>query len=86
MLNSGMGTMHNHQGILFLFLPPEVKEERIIQRFHGIYQHKKFSTIAVLNREGQEVQFLSACYDLKKYIEDLSPEDAVILEASLGSF
>jgi transposase len=58
----------------------------MMQRFHGIDRHKKFSTISVLNREGQEVQFLSTCTDLKKYIEGLGPEDAVILEASSGSF
>jgi hypothetical protein len=61
MLNSGMGTMHNHQGTLGLFLPPNVKEEKVIQRFHGVNRHKKFSTISVVNREGQEIQFLSAC-------------------------
>jgi transposase len=81
-----MDTRHNHQGTLFLFLSPEVKEEKMIQRFHGIDRHKRFSTISVLNREGQEIQFLSACYDLRKYIEDLGPEDAVILEASSGAF
>jgi len=58
----------------------------VIQRFHGIDRHKKFSTISVVNREGQEIQFLSACWDLRKYIEDLGPEDAVILEASSGAF
>ena len=58
----------------------------MIQRFHGIDRHKRFSTISVLNREGQEIQFLSACYDLRKYIENLGPEDAVILEASAGTF
>ena len=58
----------------------------MIERFHGIDRHKKYSTISVLNREGQEIQFLSACYDLRKYIEDLGPEDAVILEASSGAF
>jgi hypothetical protein len=81
-----MDTRHNHQGTLFLFLSPEAKEEKMIQRFHGIDRHKRFSTISVLNREGQEIQFLSACYDLRKYIEDLGPEDAVILEASSGAF
>lgn len=58
----------------------------MIQRFQGIDRHKKFSTISALNREGQEIQFLSACYDLRKYTEDLGPEDAVILQASSGAF
>jgi transposase len=81
-----MGTMHNHQGTLGLFLPPNVKEEKVIERFHGIDRHKKFSTISVTNREGQEIQFLSTCWDLRRYNEDLGPEDAVILEASSGAF
>jgi transposase len=81
-----MGTMHNHQGTLRLFLPPQVKEEKVIQRFHGVDRHKKSSTISVVNRGGQEIQFLSACWDLRRYIEDLGPEDAVILEASSGAF
>jgi len=68
------------------FSPSEGKEEKMIQRFHGMDRHKKFSTISVLNREGEEVQFLSACYDLRRYIEDLGPEDAVILEACSGAF
>jgi transposase len=68
------------------FSPSEGKEEKMLQRFHGMDRHKKFSTISVLNREGEEIQFLSACYDLRKYIEDLGPEDAVILEASSGTF
>jgi hypothetical protein len=62
------------------------KEEKVIERFHGVDRHKKFSTISVVNREGQEIQFLSACWDLRRYIEDLGPEDAVILEASSGAF
>ena len=55
--------MHNHQGTLFLFLPPEAKEEKVIQRFHGIDRHKKFSTISVVNRERQEIKFLPTCYE-----------------------
>ena len=58
----------------------------MLQRFHGMDRRKKFSTISVLNREGEEIQFRSACYDLRKHIEDLGPEDAVILEASSGAF
>ena len=47
MLNSGMETMHNHQGTLRLFLPPEVQEEKVIQWFYGIDRHKKISAISV---------------------------------------
>jgi len=63
-----------------------MKEERKIDRFHGIDRHKQFSTISVLNREGQEITFLSVCLDLKKYIENLGSSDAMILEASTGTF
>ena len=58
----------------------------MINRFHGIDRHKKFSTISVLDRGGGEVKFLAACHDLRSYISSLSTEDAVVLEASTGSF
>jgi hypothetical protein len=35
----------------------------MIQRFQGIDRHKKSSTISVLNREGEEIRFYSACYN-----------------------
>ncbi len=52
----------------------------MIQRFHDIDRHKKHSTISVLNREGEEVEFLTKCPDLRSYIEHLGPEDAVVLD------
>jgi transposase len=58
----------------------------MIERVHGIDRHKQFSTICVLNREGEEVQFEGACRELGKYVEGLGPSDAVVLEASNGSF
>jgi len=58
----------------------------MVKRFHGIDWHKKYSTISVLNRKGEEVKFLSKCYDLRGYIDGLGPEDAVIVEASTASF
>jgi len=58
----------------------------MIQRFHGLDRHKKHSTISVLNREGQEVEFVSKCSDLRGYIEQLGPEDAVVMEAATGAF
>jgi len=58
----------------------------MIERVHGIDRHKQFSTISVLNRQGQEVQFEGACREFGKYVEDLGPTDAVVLEASTGSF
>ena len=45
-----------------------------------------YSTIAVLNRKGKEVDFKERCYDLKEYIENPGPEDAVVIEASTGAF
>ena len=56
------------------------------ERFHGIDRHKKHSTISVLNPEGQKVDFVSKCTDLRSYMEELGPEDAVVLEASTGTF
>jgi transposase len=58
----------------------------MIQRFHGLDRHKKHSTISVLNREGQEVEFVSKCPDLRGYIEQLGPDDAVVMEAATGAF
>ena len=84
--NSGMETKHNHQGILHFFLPQTIKEEAMITRFHGIDKHKKYSTISVLNRKGEEIDFKQKCYDLKEYIENLGSEDAVVIESSTGAF
>ena len=58
----------------------------MIERVHGIDRHKQYSTISVLNRQGEEVQFQGACRDLKGYVEGLGPTDAVVLEASTRSF
>ena len=57
----------------------------MIERFHGIDRHKKYSTISVLDRSGQEVSFLK-CYDLRGYVAKLGATDAVVLEASGGAF
>ena len=51
----------------------------MITRFHGIDKHKKYSTISVLNRKGEEVEFKQKCYDLKECIENLGSEEAVKL-------
>ncbi len=58
----------------------------MIRRFHGIDRHKNFSTISVLDLEGKEIGFQSICLDLRSYIDGLGPEDAVIMEASTGTF
>jgi hypothetical protein len=49
-----MEATHNHQSILSSPLSEdnEEKEERMIERVHGIDRHKQFSTISVLNRQG----------------------------------
>jgi len=39
----------------------------MITRFHGVDRHKKYSTIAVLNCKGEEVDFKPRCIDLKAY-------------------
>ncbi len=41
----------------------------------------RYSTISVLNRKGEEVDFKQKCYDLKEYIKNLYPEDAVVIES-----
>ncbi len=46
----------------------------------------KYSTISVLNRKGEEVDFRQKCYDLKEYIDNLGFEDAVAIESSTGAF
>lgn len=56
------------------------------RRFHGIDRHKRFSTVSVLNRDGREIEFVGGCTDLREYIGALGPEDAVVMEASTGSF
>ena len=84
--NSRMETKHNHQGIRKPFSPQTSKEKNMISRFHGIDRHKKYSTISVLNREGQEIDFKEKCYDLRAYIKNLGSEDAVVIEASSEAF
>ena len=58
----------------------------MVEMFHGIDRHKSYSTISVLNRDGEEVEFHQAVKDLGAYVKRLGPEDAVVLEASTGSF
>ena len=57
----------------------------MFRRFHGVDRHKSYSTISVLNRDGEEVRFLRAC-SIEEHVKNLVPEDAVVLEASCGSF
>lgn len=80
-----MGTTHNHQGTL-IFFPSNRKGEHQMKRFHGIDRHLQHSTIAVLDEKGKEINFMLRCTELKEYIGTLGPEDAVVIEASAGSF
>ena len=47
----------------------------MIERVHGIDRHKQFSTISVLNSQGEEVHFAGACREFGKYVEGLGPTD-----------
>ena len=68
------------------FSPYKYMEEEMIERFHGIDRHKHHFTVSVLDREGKEIEFLRKRVDLDGYIEKLGAEDAVVLEASAGTF
>jgi transposase len=58
----------------------------MIERDHGIDRHTSFSTISVLNRQGKEVRFGGAFRDFNTSVGDPRPADAVVREASTGSF
>jgi len=53
---------------------------------HGVDLHKSYATISVRNDSGKEVSFLPRVKDFAGYVEKLGSEDAVVLEASSGSF
>jgi transposase len=55
-------------------------------KFYGIDLHKKYSTISVLNLEGEEIEFIHKCTDLKGYISKLGKDDYAVIEACTGSF
>jgi hypothetical protein len=82
MLNSGMERISDI-GTRFSCFPDE--EETMVARFHGVDRHKKYSTVSVLDRDGHETRFLRSC-QMDKYLSELGPEDAVVMEASCGSF
>lgn len=58
----------------------------MIRKFHGIDQHKNFSTISVLDLEGKEVYFKSICLDLRSYIDRLGSGDTAVMEVSTETF
>jgi len=57
-----------------------------IQRFHGVDLHKRHATVSVRDRSGEEVGFHAKLYDFGAYACSLGPQDAVVLEASSGTF
>ena len=58
----------------------------MIERFHGIDRHKISSTVSILNREGIEEKLVTIKGNLKNYIKELGPYDAVALETGIGCF
>jgi transposase len=58
----------------------------MITKIHAIDRHKRTSTISVINREGEEIDLIAHVSDLHEYIKKLGKEDAVIFEASNGTF
>ena len=58
----------------------------MITKIHAIDRHKRTSTISVINREGEEIDLIANVSDLHEYIKKLGKEDAVIFEASNGTF
>lgn len=83
MLNSGMERITDIGTLLSRF--QENEEETMVTRFHGIDRHKRYSTISVLDRGGHETRFLRSC-QMEAYLAELGPDDAVVIEASCGSF
>ena len=53
---------------------------------HGVDLHKSYATISVRNDSGKEVAFLPKVKDFSGYVGTLGSEDAVVLEASSGTF
>ena len=56
----------------------------MIKRFHGIDRHKLSSTVSILNRKGIEEKLVTIKGDLKNYIKNLGPCDAVAIETGIG--
>jgi transposase len=70
-------------GTLFSGYPERRRKD--IQTASGSRSAKSYSTITVLNRDGEEVQFPRAC-PIEEHVENLGSDDAVVLEASCASF
>jgi transposase len=58
----------------------------MIKRFHGIDRHKMSSTVSILNQEGVEEKLVTIKGNLKNYIKNLGPCDAVAIETGIGCF
>ena len=55
----------------------------MIKRFHGIDRHKMSSTVSILNREGIEEKLVTIKGNLKNYIKESGPYDAVAIETGI---
>ncbi len=82
-LNSGMERITDIGILLSCF--QEEEEETMVSRFRGIDRNKKYSIVSVLDGDGRETRFLRSC-QMETYLGELGPEDAVVIEASCGSF
>ncbi len=58
----------------------------MIERFHGIDRHKRQWTICVLDTSGAEVRSGVRYLDPQRYIGELGPQDAVVMESATGAF
>ena len=54
-------------------------------RYHGMDLHKKYATISVRDEAGKEEKFIRAQADIAGYIQNLSADDVVVLEACAGA-
>jgi len=55
-------------------------------RLHGVDRHKRYWTISQRDECCQQVRFVARQWDVAGYVEGLSSQDVVALEASSGAF
>ena len=57
------------------------------KKFYGSDIHKNYSTISVLNINGEEIEFINRCTDLKSFMKNrMSEHDSVVIESATSSF
>lgn len=54
-------------------------------RYHGVDLHKKYVTVSVRDDAGAQIAFMGREVDHAVYVERLTAEDVVVLEASAGA-